>query len=95
MLHRIASAKARPDFTVEIVWDDGTRSVARFADIIARGGVAKPLADPSFFVERMAIGGIGDWLSWPDEVEFSADGLWYKAFPEDLKHDHGDPSAAE
>lgn len=94
MMHRIRKARARPDFTVEIEWDDGSRSVAGFADIVGEG-VAKALADPSYFVDRMAVGGNGDWLSWPDDVDFSADSLWYKAHPEDLRRDYGATDAAE
>jgi hypothetical protein len=94
MMHRIRQARARPDFTVEIEWDDGSRSVARFADVVGKG-VAKPLADATYFVEKMTVGGGGDWLSWPDEVDFGADSLWYKAHPEDLRRDYGETDAAE
>jgi len=41
------------------------------------------LADPAYFVREMRVlrGGIG--LTWPNEVDFSADGLRHDAFPQE------------
>lgn len=81
MLATIKSAKARPDYTVEIEWSDGSRSVMDFAPTIAKGGVFATLADKDFFVHRLSIGDDGDWLSWPGDIDFSADSLWYRCNP--------------
>lgn len=94
MLHKIVEAEPQPDFTVMIRWDDGSTSVADFRSIVGIG-VAADMADANYFVTRMALGGEGDWLSWPGEVDFSADSLWYKAHPDELKRDYGDVTAAE
>ena len=80
------SATARPDYSVEIVWDDGSRSTVSFAGLIGRG-VCAAMADAGFFVERMEVADDGYVLAWPDEVEFGADSLWYKTHPEDARHD--------
>jgi hypothetical protein len=86
MLHRIATAQARADFTVDIIWDDGGNSSVSFADIVGRG-VAAPLADPAYFVPNMAVADEGFALAWPNDVEFSADSLWYKTHPDDARRE--------
>ena len=82
MLATIKAAMARPDYTVEIEWDDGSRSVVDFAPTIEKDGVFAALAEEDFFVTRLTIGGDGDWLSWPDDIDFSADSLWYRSHPD-------------
>ena len=76
-------AKAQPDDTVEIEWNDGTRSVVNFESTIEKGGVFAALGDKDFFVNRLSIGGDGDWLSWPGDIDFSADSLWYRSHPKE------------
>jgi hypothetical protein len=49
--------------------------------------VCARLSDKSYFVERMTIADDGYALAWPNEVEFSADSLWYKTHPEDARRD--------
>ena len=93
-MHRIKAARARPGFTVEVEWDDGDRSTVSFAGAVGKG-VAGPLADPAYFVGNMTVGGEGDWLAWPNDVDFAADSLWYKAHPADLKRDYGETEATE
>ncbi|HSI01964.1 MAG TPA: hypothetical protein VLA02_15270 [Reyranella sp.] len=60
------------------------------------------LADPAFFVERIAVDPDGYSLGWPSTpiapeevggIDFSAQGLWYRAHPEGLERDHS--AAAE
>ncbi len=82
MFATIKRAEARPDYTVEIEWGDGSHSIVDFAPTIKIGGVFAALADRDFFVNRLSIGGDGDWLSWPDELDFSADSLWYRSHPD-------------
>ncbi len=86
MLHRIIRANARPDYAVDIAWDDGSHSSVSFADLVGRG-VCAPLADKTYFVERVMISEDGYALAWPNDVEFSADSLWYKTHPEDARRD--------
>jgi len=83
MLYEITDAKAHPDHTVTITWADGARGVVDFTPFIARGALFAALQEPAYFVGKMAIlrGGIG--LTWPNEVDFSADGLRHDAFPDE------------
>jgi hypothetical protein len=75
MDYEIADAVAHPDHTVTITWSDGMCGVIDFTSFIARGELFSALGDPNYFVTQMRImrGGIG--LTWPNEVDFSADGL--------------------
>jgi hypothetical protein len=83
MLYEITEAVPHPNHTVTVTWADGARGVVNFVPFIAKGGVFAALKDPDYFVREMRIlrGGIG--LTWPNEVDFSADGLRYDAFPEE------------
>jgi Protein of unknown function (DUF2442) len=83
MQHEIASAMAHPDHTVTIAWSDGALGVVDFMPFIARGQLFAALGAPDYFVREMRIlpGGIG--LTWPNEVDFSADGLRQDAFPDE------------
>jgi hypothetical protein len=78
----IKRATARNDYKVEIDWADGSRSTVDFASTIRKGGVFAPLADGEFFVSRLTVGDAGDWLSWPGDLDFSADSLWYRSHPD-------------
>ena len=82
MFATIKSATAKPDHTVEITWGDGARSVVDFTSTIGKGGLFARLGDTDFLVNEMKIGGDGDWLGWPDDLDFSADSLWYRSHPD-------------
>ena len=81
MLYVIVRAFAHPDHTVTITWSDGVTGSVDFLPIIDRGGWFTPLRDPDYFVSTMVLlpGGIG--LTWPEEIDYSADGLRQTAFP--------------
>jgi len=66
---------------VTITWSDGVTGSVDFLPIIDRGGWFTPLRDPDYFVSTMVLlpGGIG--LTWPEEIDYSADGLRQTAFP--------------
>jgi hypothetical protein len=83
MLYEISEAVAHPDHTVTVTWTDGARGVVDFTPFIARGELFAALQDPGYFVREMSIlrGGIG--LTWPNELDFSADGLRQDAFPDE------------
>jgi Protein of unknown function (DUF2442) len=81
LLYAIAEAIAHPDHTVTITWSDGVSGAVDFLPIIDRGGWFTPLRDPDYFIANMILlpGGIG--LTWPEEIDYSADGLRREAFP--------------
>ena len=64
-----------------------------FTRFIAWGGLFAALQGPDYFVRRMSIlrGGIG--LTWPNEVEFSADGSRHDAFPDESIGEYDEPAA--
>jgi hypothetical protein len=93
MLHEITDAVARPDHTIAIAWEDGVSGIVDFAPFIARGELFAQLQDPQYFVQEMRIlrGEIG--LTWPDEVDFSVDGLRHDAFPDALTGEYDEAAS--
>jgi Protein of unknown function (DUF2442) len=83
MLYEIKEAVPHPDHTVTVTWSDGAHAKVNFAPFVEKGGVFEALKDPVYFVREMRVlcGGIG--LTWPNEVDFSSDGLRHDAFPAD------------
>lgn len=83
MLYRIATATAHPDHTVSVTWSDGVTASVDLAPVIAKGGVFTPMRDPDYFTGRMQVAADRLGLEWPNRVDFSADGLRFRAFPEE------------
>jgi hypothetical protein len=80
-LFEITSARAHPDHTISIVWSDGVRAVVDFLPFFDRGGWFSPLRDPEWFVANMIVLEGGRGLTWPEEINYSADLLRAEAFP--------------
>lgn len=80
-LFEIASATANPDHTVTVVWTDGTCGMVDFLPIIDRGGWFTPLRDEDYFVATMRLLPNGAGITWPEEIDYSADFLRRLAFP--------------
>ncbi len=83
-MHDIVNAVARPDHTVDITWSDGVHGRVDFLDIIDRGGWFTPLRDPDYFIATMITLPNGAGLTWPEEIDYSADFLRRAAFPHGL-----------
>jgi hypothetical protein len=81
VLYEIVEATAHPDHTVTITWSDGARGVVDFLPIIDRGGWFTPLRDGDYFAANMIVLAGGTGLTWPEEMDYSADGLRRDAFP--------------
>jgi hypothetical protein len=77
----IVAAEAHPDHTVTITWSDGVRGVVDFLPIIDRGGWFTPLRDGDYFASTMIMLADGAGLTWPEEIDYSADFLRREAFP--------------
>jgi hypothetical protein len=88
--HRITAATALDGYRVDLVFDGNVAATVDLAPFFAEGEVTEPFhRNPEIFASGLAISGDDDWLAWPHDVEIDADALWYKAFPDDLRHDHG------
>lgn len=83
-LYEIIDAVAQPDHTVTITWADGLRGVVDFLPVIDRGGWFTPLRDGDYFVSTMTVLEGGAGLTWPEEIDYSADFLRKLAFPDGL-----------
>jgi hypothetical protein len=84
MLFEIVEAVASADHTVSIVWSDGAGGVVDFLPIIDRGGWFTPLRDGDYFATTMVVLDKGAGLTWPEEIDYSADFLRQVAFPNGL-----------
>jgi hypothetical protein len=80
-LFDIVSAVASTDHTVAITWSDGVRGVVDFLPIIDRGGWFTPLRDGEYFAATLLVLPDGAGLTWPEEIDYSADFLRQAAFP--------------
>jgi hypothetical protein len=93
MLYRIKTATAHPDHTVTVTWSDGVSAVVDLAPVIAKGKVFAAMRDPGYFVEHMRVADDRLGLEWPNRVDFSADGLRFRAFPEEAEAEFSAPKA--
>lgn len=89
MLYRIENAIAHPDHTVSVIWSDGVEAVVDLAPVIAKGKVFVAMQEPGYFVEHMRIADDRLGLEWPNRVDFSADGLRFRAFPDEAQAEFG------
>ena len=69
-------------------------SAVDLTPFIARGGLFAALDDPNWFVAETRILPDGIGLTWPNEVDFSADGLRHDAFPHEDTGECNQPIAA-
>ena len=84
-LFDIVEAIADADHSVTILWSDGVRGVVDFLPIIDRGGWFTPLRDGDYFVTTMVVLAGGAGLTWPEEIDYSADFLRQVAFPNGIQ----------
>ena len=92
MLYRIVNAMAHPNHTVTVTWSDGVTADVDLSPVIAKGNVVAPMADAAYFVENMRVATDRLGLEWPNRVDFSADGLRFRAFPKEAEAEFGAPS---
>jgi hypothetical protein len=85
LLYRIVNAIAHPNHTVTVTWSDGVTADVDLSPVIAKGNVFAPMADAAWFVEKMRVAADRLGLEWPNRVDFSADGLRFRAFPEEAE----------
>ena len=85
MLYRINDAVAHPDHTVTVTWSDGVTAVVDLSSVVAKGNVFTAMQDGRYFVANMRIAADRLGLEWPNDVDFSADGLRFRAFPHEAE----------
>ena len=79
--HSIVRATPGSDFTVAIVWADGTSSVVDFRPEIAKGGALPALREPAVFLHRLFVQSAGQSLAWETPgglIDFHVDELWQR-----------------
>jgi hypothetical protein len=65
------------NFSLKVRFDDGTAGEYDMKPSIQRGGVFFALSDLAFF-QKVSIGGMGNFIFWPDEIEIGADTIYEK-----------------
>ena len=88
-MHRLTTARAHSDFSIDLRFEDGREAHLSLAEIVAAAPVAAPFRDPERFVSAVRIVEDGDILRWDDQFELHADSLRYRAFPDELAGDYG------
>jgi len=88
-LFDITSAIAYPDHIVTVTWSDGAQANVDFLPIIDRGGWFTPLRDGETFAATVILLPEGAGITWPGEINYSADFLRKVAFP------HGMPNGQD
>jgi hypothetical protein len=93
MLYRIANAVAHLDHSVTVSWSDGVTAVVNLSPVIANGTVFAPMRDAAYFVGKMRVAPDRLGIEWPNRVDLSADGLRFRAFPEEAEAELGGADA--
>ena len=88
-MYRITHAKANPDFSVDLSFEDGRQARINLSEVVQSATVAAPFRDAARFVRGLTIVEGGDVLHWSDQFELHADSLRYRAFPDELARDYG------
>jgi hypothetical protein len=88
-VHRITFARANPDFSADLRFEDGRQARVDLSEIVRSAAVAAPFRDAIRFVREVTIVEGGNVLRWSDQFELHADSLRYRAFPEELTRDYG------
>ena len=79
-MKKINSFKVLDSYRVWLRFDDGVEGEAEFSGHVGKG-VFTPWADYEFF-KQARVGEHGRTLTWPGELDFGADSLWYRAHPD-------------
>lgn len=87
MIYRIRKAAAHPNHKVTVTWSDGVAAVVDLAPVVAKGKVFAAMQDPDYFTRHMRVADDRLGLEWPDQVDFSADGLRFMAFPDEAEEE--------
>ncbi len=74
-MHRIVSAKALPQWKLEVAFSDGTRGIVSLQDRLF-GPVFEPLKDLTFF-SKVEVDEFGA-ICWPNGADLAPDALYEK-----------------
>ena len=77
---RLESVQALADYTLRLVYRDGSVYSVSLADAVAKYPGLRPLQDPAAFAQATVIEGEGWTVEWPDlDIQIGADTLWLDA----------------
>ena len=88
-MHRIVRAQAKPDFSLDLRFEDGKEARIDLSDFVETAEVAAAFRDPARFASALSLAEDGEILRWDEQFELHADSLRYRAFPDELARDYG------
>ena len=72
-MNRVVSVKAEPEYTLSLVFDDGTKGTVSIAERLF-GPMFEPLRDPEVFAQ-VRVDEFGA-VCWPNEADLAPDALY-------------------
>ena len=72
-MHRVIKVEAKPEYVLELTFDDGTCGEVCIADRLF-GPMFEPLKDPNYFA-RVKVDEFGA-VCWPNEADLAPDALY-------------------
>ncbi len=79
------------NFEVELTYDNGKKVIIDFKKKIDSASIFQPLNNQKYF-SKISLASNGRYISWDDEIEFCADGLWYEGTGENFSMDEKEAS---
>lgn len=86
MLPRITQASVLSDYRVHLAFTDGVAGDVDLSDIVARGGVFKPLQDVRYFA-TLSVDQDAGTIVWPNGVDLDPDVLYERIAGVGLPHE--------
>jgi hypothetical protein len=66
-VHRVTHARANPDFSVDLRFEDGRQARVNLSEVVQAAPVAAPFRDPARFVRELTTIEGADVLRWSDQ----------------------------
>ncbi|MCD7929289.1 MAG: DUF2442 domain-containing protein [Clostridiales bacterium] len=76
MFHRVSSVQTRPDYILDVCFQDGTRRYYDVSQLFSRWEVFKTLNQVQGLFEQVKVDASGYGVSWNDDLDLSCNELW-------------------
>jgi hypothetical protein len=74
----VTAAEILDDHRLRLTFQDRTSGEVDLSDLVARGGIFTPLADPAYF-SQARVDPEGGTVVWPNEVDIAPETLYARA----------------
>ena len=76
--YHVTDAQALERYRLRLTFEDRTEATVDLADLVARGGVYRPLKDPDYF-NRARLDTDAGTVVWPNDVDMAPEELYARA----------------